>query len=105
MLISVEGNGTNQLQPGQESMGDAPEFSYRALLRKLWPVYRSIVAKEKPTVRSPFFGVLPSDRIPKAPKHSLFTAAIPVNYIREVLLSYTGELRNSLKLPFTLGCS
>jgi len=33
MLISVEGTGKNQLQPGQESMGDAPVLSHCSLLR------------------------------------------------------------------------
>jgi hypothetical protein len=32
------------------------------------PVCWSIVPKEKKTVGSPFFGVFPSDRIPKATK-------------------------------------
>jgi hypothetical protein len=32
------------------------------------PVCWSIVAKEKQTISSPFFGAFPSDRIPKATK-------------------------------------
>jgi len=32
MLISVEGTGKNQLQPGQESVGDAPVLSQCSLL-------------------------------------------------------------------------
>jgi hypothetical protein len=28
MLISVKGTGENQLEPGQESMADAPMFSH-----------------------------------------------------------------------------
>jgi hypothetical protein len=42
--------------------------------------------KEKPTVGSPFFGVFPSDHIPKTMKNvsvHLFTVAIPVSYISE----------------------
>ena len=59
MLISVQGTGKNYLQPGRESMGDAPVLS---------PVSWSIVVKEKPTVGSPISGASPSDRIPKATK-------------------------------------
>jgi hypothetical protein len=33
MLISVEGTGKNQLEPGQENMGDAPALPQRSLLR------------------------------------------------------------------------
>jgi len=37
MLISVAGTGKNQLQPGQESMGDAPVLSYCSWLRNSRP--------------------------------------------------------------------
>jgi hypothetical protein len=67
-------------------------LSYRSLLKKIHnqnrPVCRSIVAKEKPTVGSPFFGAFPSDRIPKLMNdvnvHFLFTT-IPVNYTSELM--------------------
>ena len=32
MAISIEGTGKNQLQPGQESMGDAPVLFHCSLL-------------------------------------------------------------------------
>jgi len=35
VLISLEGTGTNELQPDQESMGDAPVLSHSYLLRNL----------------------------------------------------------------------
>jgi len=31
MLISVEGTGKNQLDPGQEGLGDDPMLSHRSL--------------------------------------------------------------------------
>jgi hypothetical protein len=50
--------------------------------------------KEKPTVGSSFFGVFPSDYIPKSTKDvnvlSLFTVAIPANY--------TGEYRERFEV-------
>jgi len=33
VVISVEGTGKNELEPGQKSMGDAPVFSRCSLLR------------------------------------------------------------------------
>jgi hypothetical protein len=71
MLISVEGASKNQLEPGQESMGEAPVLSHCSLLRKLKQkptLYGSIVVKEKQIVGSPFFGAFPSNRILKAKK-------------------------------------
>ena len=41
MLISVEGTGSSQLEPGQNSMGDAPVLSPCSLLRNPW---------QKPTI-------------------------------------------------------
>jgi len=63
MLISVEGTGKNQLQPGQECMGDEAVLLRRSLLRSLdqnRPVCWSIVVKKKPNVRSPIFEAFPS---------------------------------------------
>jgi len=58
MLISVKGTGKNELEPGQESMSDAPVFSHCSLLRnpftKNRPVGWSIMVKEEPSVGSPF---------------------------------------------------
>jgi len=71
VLISVEGTGKNQLETGQESMGDILLMSHCSLLRNPWqnrPVCWSIVVKENPTVGSPFFGAYPSDRIPNEKK-------------------------------------
>jgi hypothetical protein len=67
MMISVEGTGKNQLDPGLESMGDAPVLSHcfwqRNPLYQNRPVCWSIVVKEKPIVGSSLSGAFPSDRI------------------------------------------
>jgi len=34
MLISLEGTGKNQMEPGQESMGNAPVLSHCSFARK-----------------------------------------------------------------------
>ena len=52
MLISVKGTGKNQLQPGEESVGDDPVLSHCSLLwnikkRKKLPVSWSIVKTGK----------------------------------------------------------
>jgi hypothetical protein len=96
MLISIEEIGENQLQPGQESMGDFPVLSHCRLVVNLdrnRPVCWSIV-KEEPTAFSPFFGTFPSDRIPKATKD------ISVHFfIRGFTISvnYTSEFRECLE--------
>ena len=36
VLISVEGTGKNQVERGQESMGDAPVLSHCSLLRNIY---------------------------------------------------------------------
>jgi hypothetical protein len=66
---------------------------YRALLRNLWPVCRSIVEKAKSNVRSPFFGVLPSDRIPKAVKHVFIHSSNSCKLHQRKSVSYNGEFR------------
>jgi len=83
-MISVEGTGKNQLEPGQESVGDAPVLSRCPLLRNLWPKLTSVLEhchKGEPTVGSPFFSMFPSDRSLKATKdvkvHS-FIHSLPV---------------------------
>jgi hypothetical protein len=35
--MSVDGTGKNRMEPGQESMGDAPLLSHCSLLRNLCP--------------------------------------------------------------------
>jgi len=49
--------------------------------------------KEKPTVRPPFFGALPSDRIPKATKHVLIHSINSCKLHPRNPVSYTGEFR------------
>jgi hypothetical protein len=69
MLISVEGIEKNQLESGQEIMGDAAVLSHFSLIRNIdqnRPVRWSIVVKE--SFGSPFFTEFSSDRIPKATK-------------------------------------
>jgi hypothetical protein len=68
MLISVEGTGKNQLEPGQRMLWFCNNVLCEEILDDNRPVCWSIVVKEKPTVDFPFFGALPSDRIPKATK-------------------------------------
>jgi len=92
MLISVEGTGKNQLQPGQESMGDDAVLLHLSLLRshdQNRPVCWSIVMKKKPTVRSPLFDAFPSAASLRRRRMSmyisLFTAEIPIKYTSESL--------------------
>ena len=75
MLLSVEETGKNQLQRIPENMEDAPVFSHCSLLRNPRPKptgVLGIVERENLTVGSPFFGVFPSDSIPKATKNVSF---------------------------------
>jgi hypothetical protein len=110
MLTSVQGTGKNQLQPCQESVGDASVLSHCSLLRNPWP-YRpvcwSIVANEKQTVGSPIIGALSSDRILKATKNVNATswdrnfshAEIKGNYTSEFLKQLISNLLPSLPQP------
>jgi len=72
ILISVKKTGKNQLEPGQESMGDGPLLSHCSLLRNFRPkpivCWNIVVKMSKPTVGSPFFMVFPSDHNPKVMK-------------------------------------
>jgi len=43
MLISVEGTGKNQLDPGKESVKDASGLSHCSLLRNPWPKPTSVL--------------------------------------------------------------
>ena len=58
--------------------------------------------KIKPIIGSPFFGVFPSDRFPKATKDvdvlSFIHVVIPVNYTSEFLLFILANFGNILKL-------
>ena len=68
-LCYIQGKSKNQLQPGQQSMWEAPVFPHCSSLRNLWPKptsCQSIAMKEKPTFDSSLFGVSISDHIPKA---------------------------------------
>ena len=67
-FISVEGQ-IKSAEVRWRKYLDVPVSSHCSLLRNSWlnrPVCCSIVVKEKPTVGSPFFGVFPSDGMPKA---------------------------------------
>jgi len=59
MLILVAGTGKNQLDPGQESMGDAPVLSRCSLRRNPRPKATGVLEHfregKKPTVGSSFF--------------------------------------------------
>jgi len=68
VLISFEGTGKNQLQPCQESMGDASVLSH-SLIRDPQPKLTGVLEhchEGESAVASPFFRVFPSDRIPQA---------------------------------------
>jgi len=43
MKISVEETGKIQLEPGQESMEDAPVLSHCSLLRNPWPTTTGVM--------------------------------------------------------------
>jgi hypothetical protein len=70
-VVSVEKTGKNNLQPGQESMGNDPVLSHYfcyEIYDQNRPVFWSIVVNAKQNVDSPVFGAFPSDRIHKATK-------------------------------------
>jgi hypothetical protein len=69
MLISVEATGENWLQPGQDSMGDAPVLSHCSVLRHPWPKPTGVLEHWREGETNCWFSILvafPSDRIPKA---------------------------------------
>ena len=74
MLISVEGTGKNQLESGNESMGNVPVLSHCSMLRNPWPkptgMLKHCRERETSCWFSVFFlgGAFPSDRIPKVTK-------------------------------------
>jgi len=71
MLISVDVALKNQLKPSQESMGMfqcCHIVLSSDILYPNRPVCWSIVLEEKSTAGSPFFGMLPSDSIPRTTK-------------------------------------
>jgi hypothetical protein len=83
-LISVQGAVKDQLDPGQESMGDAPVFSHCCLLRNLAPKPTVVLEHCYKGETAPWFSIFPtfpSDRVAKVTK--FFTVAIPVNYASE----------------------
>jgi hypothetical protein len=102
VLISFEGTGKNQLQPCQESMGDASVLSH-SLIRNPQPKLTGVLEhchKEKPAVDSPFFKAFPSVRIPKTMKYvsvhffihnsssCKLYQRIPVNYTSQFWLTF-----------------
>ena len=69
MPISLKGTQKNQMEPGDESPGDAPVLSYCFILRYPWPKPTGVLEhchEAETNSLSPFFGELPSDCIPKA---------------------------------------
>ena len=71
MLISFEGTGKNQLQPCQESMGDASVLSH-SLIRDPQPKLTGVLEhchEGESAVASPFFKAFSSVHIPKAMKY------------------------------------
>jgi hypothetical protein len=62
MVISVEGKVKNQLEPGQDSMGDTPVLSHCYLLKislTKTDQCAGALVKETPHAASPFFTVFP----------------------------------------------
>jgi len=71
MLILVAGIGKSQLEPGQESMGDAPVLLHCSLLRNPWQKVTGVLEhcrEGEKIIGCPFCGVFPSDRLQKATK-------------------------------------
>jgi hypothetical protein len=69
MLISVEGTGKNLLEPGQETMGDAPMLLQFSLLRNPWLNPTGVLEHcREGEINSTFFGAFPSDQFHKATK-------------------------------------
>jgi len=50
--------GKNQLEPGQESMGDAPVFPRRSLLRNPWPEPTGILEQCRLGEKKSWFSIL-----------------------------------------------
>jgi hypothetical protein len=72
MLISVQGAGEDQLDPGQESMRDAPVLSHCSLLRNLGPKPTGVLdhcREGKTACWFSIFRTFPSDRFAKATKY------------------------------------
>ena len=95
MLISLKVTSKNQLQPGEESVGDAPVLSHCSLLRSIWkkklPVCWITVVTEKNNCW--FFiltGTFPSDSIPKT------TMNINANFF--IHISTSGKLYQRISL-------
>jgi hypothetical protein len=72
MLISFKGTGKNQIEPGQESMGEDPVLSHCSLLRNVWPILTGVLEHccegETKCWFSIFSRAFPSDCILKATK-------------------------------------
>jgi len=69
MLISFEGTGKNQLEPGQVKCSSVVTlFFAKKSLAKNERCAAALIMEEKPNVGSPFCGTFPSDRIPKVTK-------------------------------------
>jgi len=71
MLVSIEETGKNQLQPSEESRGDAAVLSYYSLLRNFLPKPTSALEQcreGEPILGCPFFVAFPSTYIPKSAK-------------------------------------
>jgi hypothetical protein len=64
--------GKNQLEPGEESVGDVAMLSHCSLLRNPSPKPTGVLehfVQENPPFGSPFFEAFPSDRIHEATKY------------------------------------
>ena len=94
MLISVGRIGKNQLESGQESVGDAPVLSNYSSRRNPWRKLTGVLEhfREGETdCLFSIFGAFPSDRIPEVTKdfdvcffiRCFPNAATPVNYTSE----------------------
>jgi hypothetical protein len=102
MIISVKETGKNQVEPGQESMGDSPVSSH-CLLRNSWPKLTGVpehCLEGETNHCFPFFREFPSDCIPKAMKDinvRLFIHSFTISLIHYIIASNSSKLYSKFR--------
>jgi hypothetical protein len=105
MIVSIEITGKNRLEPGQENKTRL-QCCHFVLCSEIFdqtrPVCRRIVVKEKPTVGSPFFGViLLNATVRRRMKRKTyqtenFLVTIPINHTNELQYTMPENSKNFL---------